>query len=177
MSHFSSTQARTWRQQSINSKPKEVCVWDSETEVRVGLSVREEMSEIEMSESCLWEQDDPCDSACPSLCFPHSLTWLELYPHHHIHKGLCLQTSPYLWFIVQCRARCLLTVLPAAHGITSAFGVFLFSFYKAAQNMLVSPLFALTLSALTKGSYWCFVTFSGWCGDFIFHSVFYILGS
>lgn len=25
-------------------------------------------------ESCLWEQDDPCDSACPSLCFPHSLT-------------------------------------------------------------------------------------------------------
>lgn len=55
---------------------------------------------------------------CPSLCFPHSLTWPELYPHHHIHKGLCLQTSPYLWFIAQWRARCLLMVLPAAHGIT-----------------------------------------------------------
>lgn len=58
---------------------------------------------------------------CPSLCFPHSLTWPELYPHHHIHihKGLCLQTSPYLWFIAQWRAQCLLIVLPAVHGITS----------------------------------------------------------
>ena len=74
-------------------------------------------------ESRLWEQDDPCDSACPSLCFPHSLTWPELYPHHHIHihKGLCLQTSPYLWFIAQWRAPRLLMVLPAAHGITSTF--------------------------------------------------------
>lgn len=41
----------------------------------------------------LWEQDDPCDSAGPSLCFPHSLTWPELYPHHHIHKDHCLRTS------------------------------------------------------------------------------------
>lgn len=61
-------------------------------------------------ELCLWEQDDPCDLSCPSLCFPHCLTWAQLYPHHHIHKGLHLQTSPSLWFIAQWRALCLLTL-------------------------------------------------------------------
>lgn len=92
-------------------------------------------------ESCLWEQDDPCDSACPSLCFPHSLTWAQLYPHHHIHihKGLRLQTSPSLWFIAQWRAPCLLMVLPAAHGISA---VFILS-NKAAQNMSTIPSYDL----------------------------------
>lgn len=102
------------------------------------------------TESCLWEQDDPFDSACPSLCFPHSLTWPELYPHHHIHKGLCLQTSPYLWFIAQWRAWCLLMVLPAAHGITSAF--FTTKLHKICWP---SPPFTQTLSALKTWLHRC----------------------
>lgn len=53
------------------------------------------------------------------LCVSHTVCHDRSYIHT-ITFTFCLQTSPYLWFIAQWRARCLLMVLPAAHGISRA---------------------------------------------------------
>lgn len=156
--HHCQALARAWRQESINSERKRVCMCVRQRDRSEGgpASERRNEWEIEMREgereSCVFgSRTTHVTLPCPSLCFPHSLTWPELYPHHHIHKGLCLQTSPYLWFIAQWRARCLLMVLPAAHGITSTF----FS-TRSCSKYVGNPLLLLRLSVHWRSDRtWC----------------------
>lgn len=50
-------------------------------------------------------------------------------------------------------------------------------FYKAAQNILVAPSFYSNSQSIEELIVLIFVAFSGWWRHFIFHKIFYILGS
>lgn len=137
-----------------------VCVWQTKGQ-EWGWACqwhKEWVSNRKERKSCLWEQDDPCDLACPSLFFPHSLTWPELYPHDHIYKGLCLQTSPYLWFTAQKRAPCLLMYCQL-HMASPAHFVF---FLQEGCLKYYPPLhhhFPFSLSKLKKSAFFHNLTF------------------
>lgn len=137
-----------------------VYVWDRETEVRVGLPLRKGMSEglKERERVPSLGAGRPMWLGLPLFVFPtqSDMTGAISTPSHSHSQGPLSTTSPYLWFIAQWRAPCLLMVLPAAHGITRTF------FYMAAQNILVSPSFDSNSQSIKEVILLISVTFSGW---------------